>query len=99
RLRFAGGGRRGALLASYEKLAVGFELAGQERRLKLLGARRWFASYSLAGGHPPAGRAPYQGMSPPAASGGRPFEPTSHETAPSPTRPRSRSSPRARRSS
>jgi hypothetical protein len=44
RLRFAGGGRRGALLASYGRLAVGLELAGDERHVKLLGARQWFAA-------------------------------------------------------
>ncbi len=56
RLRFAGGGRRGALLASYGRLAVGIELAGEERRVKLLGARQWFAAQGDAAGRGATGR-------------------------------------------
>jgi len=42
RLRFAGGVRRAALLATYGRAAVGLELAGEERKVRLLGARKWF---------------------------------------------------------
>ncbi len=42
RLRFAGSDRHAELLASYGRLAVGLELAGGERHVKILGARRWF---------------------------------------------------------
>jgi hypothetical protein len=42
RLRMAGGGRRGALLAEWGPLALGIELRGSERELRLVGARKWF---------------------------------------------------------
>jgi hypothetical protein len=42
RLRMAGGGRRGALLAEWRALALGIELRGSERQLRLVGARKWF---------------------------------------------------------
>jgi hypothetical protein len=49
RLRFAGAARDGVLLARYGRLSFGMELAGGERQLHLLRARKWFEGQMTEG--------------------------------------------------
>ncbi|HEY8019935.1 MAG TPA: hypothetical protein VIH93_02470 [Thermoanaerobaculia bacterium] len=53
RLRSSGGRRRGALLATYGKLALGLELRDETRTLRLWRARDWFAGYRFQSDDPP----------------------------------------------
>ena len=49
RLRLAGGARDGVLLARYGRLSFGMELAGGERQLHLVRARKWFEGQMAEG--------------------------------------------------